>query len=446
MHTSSKRLKLAAVGLFGLAVVIYGLNGRAVDAFSAGPPVGRTGAPALGSFPAELTCQGCHSSFSVNSGPGSLTVTGVPATYTLGQEVTVTVTLTQADRARYGFQATALDELGRKAGDLVLVAGDTRTQLANGTGNYAGRQYVHQTTAGFAPSGTNTGSWTFTWRAPATNVGRVTLYVSGNAANGGGTNAADYIYITNASMQAPAASLPTVTSVSAASYLGALAAESIGALFGNDLATGNATATTQPLPTELGGTKVRIKDNLGTEREAGLFAVSKGQVNFLVPAGTANGTATVTLLKNNAAFAAGNVLIDTTAPALFGANMNGAGIAAAVLLRIKATGERTFETISSFDQAQARFIATPIALGPDTDQLFLIFFGSGIRGNTALSAITCTIGGTAAEVLFAGPVTGFAGLDQVNVRLPRTLGGRGNVAVALTVGTKAANGVNVNVQ
>ncbi len=184
MHTSSKRLKLAAVGLFGLAVVIYGLNGRAVDAFSAGPPVGRTGAPALGSFPAELTCQGCHSSFSVNSGPGSLTVTGVPATYTLGQEVTVTVTLTQADRARYGFQATALDELGRKAGDLVLVAGDTRTQLANGTGNYAGRQYVHQTTAGFAPSGTNTGSWTFTWRAPATNVGRVTLYVSGNAANG----------------------------------------------------------------------------------------------------------------------------------------------------------------------------------------------------------------------------------------------------------------------
>jgi uncharacterized protein (TIGR03437 family) len=189
-----------------------------------------------------------------------------------------------------------------------------------------------------------------------------------------------------------------------------------------------------------------VKDNAGMTRDAGLFAVSKGQVNFLVPAGTSTGLATVTVLKNNTAFAQGNVSINPVAPALFGANQNGAGIAAAVLLRIKANGDRTFEPIASFNMMQGRFVATPIAVGPETDQLILIFFGSGMRGNTMQSAVTCMIGGTAAPVLFAGAVPGFAGLDQANVQLPRTLAGRGNVAVNLSIATQAANAVAINVQ
>lgn len=445
MFSRNYILKFMAIGLFGLATVYYVFNGERVLGNAAAPPIGRTGAPALGSFPAELTCQGCHSSFTLNSGPGTLTVTGLPTSYTLNQEVTVTVTVNQTDRQRFGFEATALDDLGRRAGDLIVTETE-RTRVVAGTGNYVGRQYVQHITGGITPNGTNQSSWTFRWKAPATNVGKVTLYVAGNAANGNATNAGDYIYITNVAMQAPAATLPTVTSVSAASYLGGLAAESIGAIFGTSLATATASASTQPLPTELSGTKVSVKDNTGTVRDAGLFAVSNGQVNFLVPAGTANGMATVTVLKNNTAFAEGNVMVDTIAPAMFAANMNGAGLASAVVLRITANGTRTFEPIGSFDTPNNRFVAAPINLGPDTDQVFLIFFGTGIRGNTALSAATMTIGGTAAEVLFAGAVTGFAGLDQVNVRLPRSLAGRGNVAASLTVGGKAANNVNITVQ
>ena len=445
MLTRAKLLKLSLLGVFGCLAIAYCFNGEAVHGFSTGPPIGRTGAPALGAFPAELTCQGCHSSFTLNSGPGTLMIAGFPATYTLGAEVTVTITLSQADRGRYGFEATVLDDLGRRAGDLSVTEAE-RTRVIDGTAPYVGRQYVQHIIGGVTPNGTNQNSWTFRWKAPATNVGRVTLYVAGNAANNSANNAGDYIYITNASSQAPSASLPTVTSVSAASYLGALSAESIGAIFGNDLATATAAATGQPLPTELSGTKVTVKDNAGMTRDAGLFAVSRGQVNFLVPAGTSNGMATVTVLKNNTAFAAGNVMVDAVAPALFAANMNGAGIAAAVLLRIRASGERVFESIANFDMAQGRFVATPIALGPDTDQLFLIFFGTGIRGNTTLSAAVATIGGTNAEVLYAGPAAGFVGLDQVNLRLPRSLAGRGNVAVNLTVATRAANTVNVTVQ
>ncbi len=444
MISSSKLLKLLAIGVFAILGLIYGFIGSPVDAFSAGPPIGRTGAPALGTFPAELTCQGCHSSFSLNSGAGVLSIAGLPATYTPGQEVTITVTLNQANRTRYGFQATALDDWGRRAGDLI-VTDTNRTALADGTGNYAGRQYIRQTAAGFVPNGTNQSSWSFKWKAPAQTAGRVTLYVAGNAASGNSNNAGDYIYVINASMQ-PAVSLPLLATVSSASFLGTLAPDSVASVFGSGLASATQSASSQPLPTVLGDTRVKVKDNLGVERDAGLFAVSAGQANFLIPVGTANGLATVTVSRNNTPVGAGNVAIEAVAPSLFAANMNGAGVAAAVLLRIKANGDRSYEPIVTFDQAQGRFVAAPIALGADTDQLFVLFYGSGIKGNTTLSNVTCSIGGTVTEVLYAGSSGAFAGVDQVNVRLPRTLGGRGNVAVALTVATKTANTVNVNVQ
>jgi hypothetical protein len=199
MVRQRKLLKLSFVCLFSLWVVVYCFNGAPLGAFSSGPPASRTGAPALGTFPAEPTCADCHTSFPLNSGPGILTINGLPAGYTPHQEVAVTVTWAQLNRLRYGFEATALDDLGNKAGDLVLTD-TTRTQLANGGGNFTGRQYIEHTFAGVTPNGTDQNSWTFTWRAPAQSVGRVTFYVAGNAADGTGSSAGDFIYTTSASV------------------------------------------------------------------------------------------------------------------------------------------------------------------------------------------------------------------------------------------------------
>jgi uncharacterized protein (TIGR03437 family) len=58
-----------------------------------------------------------------------------------------------------------------------------------------------------------------------------------------------------------------------------------------------------------------------------------------------------------------------------------------------------------------------------------------------------TIGGVSVSV--TGPVaqSQYVGLDQVNLGpLPRSLAGRGEVAIALTVDGKAANSVTVNIQ
>jgi uncharacterized protein (TIGR03437 family) len=149
------------------------------------------------------------------------------------------------------------------------------------------------------------------------------------------------------------------------------------------------------------------------------------------------------VLQQNRVVARGQVNIQTVSPALFTANADGKGVPAAVALRVAATGAQT--ALEVFHAAQGGFVATPLDLGAATDQVILELFGTGIRGRTALAAVTATIGGQDAEVLYAGAQGGYAGLDQVNIRVPRSLIGRGDVDVVLRVDNKMANAVVVRI-
>ena len=91
-------------------------------------------------------------------------------------------------------------------------------------------------------------------------------------------------------------------------------------------------------------------------------------------------------------------------------------------------------------------VALPIDLGPENDQVFLIIYGTGLRNRSTLSAVSIKLGGTDAQALYTGEQGYFAGLDQVNVRLPRSLAGRGTVDLVLTVDGKQANTVQVNIK
>jgi uncharacterized protein (TIGR03437 family) len=57
--------------------------------------------------------------------------------------------------------------------------------------------------------------------------------------------------------------------------------------------------------------------------------------------------------------------------------------------------------------------------------------------------VTCTLGGIAGQVQYAGP-SSFVGVDQVNVALPRSLAGRGDVSLIFTADGKSARTLNVN--
>ena len=88
----------------------------------------------------------------------------------------------------------------------------------------------------------------------------------------------------------------------------------------------------------------------------------------------------------------------------------------------------------------------PLDLGATTDQLYLVVFGTGFRNRSSLSGVTATLGGANAEVSFAGAQGGLTGVDQANIRIPRSLAGRGNVDLVFSVDGKTANTVTINIK
>jgi uncharacterized protein (TIGR03437 family) len=163
-------------------------------------------------------------------------------------------------------------------------------------------------------------------------------------------------------------------------------------------------------------------------------------VNLIVPAGTSAGRAEVSI-----ATAIGDILVEPVAPGLFAANADGKGVAAAVVTHVKGDGAQTTEFAFRCGTVPGSCAAIPVELGPSSEEVYLSLYGTGIR-NAALKDVGATIGGERAEVLYAGPQQAFAGLDQVNIRIPRSLAGRGEVAVVVAAAGRVSNAVTINIK
>lgn len=290
-----------------------------------------------------------------------------------------------------------------------------------------------------------TGTWSLTVNL---NGGRsyhtATLLANGKVlVTGGGASSANTAEL----YEMDTGPVGLAASVSAASYSGLrLASESIVATFGSALATATASAATVPLPTELGGTTVRVWDSTGIQRLAPLFFASPTQVNYQIPPGTAPGTARVIVTRGDGTISSSLVQVAAVAPAIFTANQDGRGVPVAAAVRTRADGSQISEPVAFFDAAQNRFLARPIDLGPATDQVALVLFATGIRFRSSLASVTARVGGVATPVMYAGAQGEFVGVDQVNLLLPRTLAGRGEMDVVLTVDEQVANLVRVSVR
>jgi len=211
------------------------------------------------------------------------------------------------------------------------------------------------------------------------------------------------------------------TTVNAASFARAVAPDSIVTAFGTRLA-----GRTAP-----DAVRVFVTDSAGTRRAAtNVFYASPGQINFVVPADTAVGEAALTIDSDEGLRALGSLTIEATAPALFTADASGQGRPAALVATRDAAGRQMLTPATQ-----------PVAaLNDDT---VLVLFGTGWRG--AAANMQVSIGGLNAPILYTGPQNEFAGLDQLNVRLPRALAGRGDVTVMVTAAGKLANLVTLRI-
>ena len=78
--------------------------------------------------------------------------------------------------------------------------------------------------------------------------------------------------------------------------------------------------------------------------------------------------------------------------------------------------------------------------------MFLILFGTGIRYYNPTSEAEVRIGNLSVNALYAGRQDDFAGLDQVNIPLPKTLMGQGDVDLVLKLGGKTTNTVKLRLK
>jgi uncharacterized protein (TIGR03437 family) len=213
------------------------------------------------------------------------------------------------------------------------------------------------------------------------------------------------------------------------------AAEELVSLFGSSLASTTLQSSGVPLPTSLGSYGVSVTDSALTVRSAGLYLVSPGQINFVIPAGTASGPALVQVTNAGAPPGSGVIPLQIpmvfVAPGIFSASADGKGLAAAQIVRVHPDGTQTLETVSS----------TPINIGSDT--LYLVLYASGVRNRSSLAGVTCVINGLNLPVTFAGPQGQYPGLDQVDMLLPASLKGAGQVNVSLIVDAQPSNTVTL---
>jgi len=234
-----------------------------------------------------------------------------------------------------------------------------------------------------------------------------------------------------------------ITNVNGASFLsGSMAPNSWATAFGTGLAT--VTQSGLPLPTSFGGTSVTVTDALGVQRLAPLSYVSPTQLNYLVPNGTALGPATVTVSVGSAAVASGSVTIAANGPGLF--LYSGTNLVAGDVLRVHADNSQSIEnnyTVTS----SGGLVPVPIDLSPATDQVYLELFATGLRGHSAASnSVTVTARGISLPVAYAGAQPQYVGLDQIDVLLPQSLAGKGDVTIQITVDGQAANPGHVTIK
>jgi len=122
------------------------------------------------------------------------------------------------------------------------------------------------------------------------------------------------------------------------------------------------------------------------------------------------------------------------------------GLAASVVVRVGADGQQRFESVAVFDSGRNRFVARPVDVSDENEQVFLALFGTGWQNGAALDAIQVMVDAVPVEVLYAGAQGGQAemtGFAQLNLRLPPALKGRGKVTVQFINAGRSANPVKI---
>jgi uncharacterized protein (TIGR03437 family) len=232
--------------------------------------------------------------------------------------------------------------------------------------------------------------------------------------------------------------------VSAAAPGAGLAPQGLGSIYGLNLAPRSETAAGPPWPTILAGVTVIVHDSSEADLLAGLLLVAPDRIAFQVPTNIAVGPVIFSVQTPGGSLPSFVADVQASAPALFTANGDGTGVAAATAVRTVA-GSLLPAPLPVFHcgEALGSCSSVPIELGADA-HVYLTLLCTGIHSSLA-GDMAVFIAGESVPVLFVGPDPVEDGLDQVVVELPFDLHGSGEVDVVLQVNGSESNTTRINV-
>ena len=112
----------------------------------------------------EESCHACHFHAEPNSGPGRVTIEGVPAAFAPGERYTLTITLRHTGMKLAGFQLAARFKDGGAQAGAIAPGSDDGERV--GVETQGGVQYTGQKKAGASVGSADTAQWTVAWTAP----------------------------------------------------------------------------------------------------------------------------------------------------------------------------------------------------------------------------------------------------------------------------------------
>src|SRR5437867_3327499 len=144
----------------------------------------------------EQSCHLCHLDNPINAPGGSVTMSGVPSSFTAGQTYPITVTISRDGMRRGGFEIAARFASGKQKGKQagVWTPLDARVQLIPGAVDRV-LTFVQHNLAGSRVAATGVNSWTIDWTAPPSPAAPVQFNVAANASNNDDSPLGDYIYV-----------------------------------------------------------------------------------------------------------------------------------------------------------------------------------------------------------------------------------------------------------
>lgn len=237
-----------------------------------------------------------------------------------------------------------------------------------------------------------------------------------------------------------AGTAPTINAagvLSGASYVSPVAAGSIAAVFGTNLAIMQESSNAPtPLPTDLEQTYVTIGSQY-----APLYFAMFTQVDLQIPWELAGQTQT-TIVANVGGVNSNTVTVPLApfAPGIFTVNATGAGQGA---ILIAPTAELAGPSTPAPRGEYISIFCT--GLGAVTNQPTTGAAAPGFPYALTTTTPTVTIGGVAAVVYYSGLAPGYVGLYQVNVLVPMSVTPGNAVPVVLSMGTATSNTVTIAV-